>query len=885
MARLRGAATLAAGVFRRADEQDLDDELQFHIDKATERNIRRGMSPEEARRVARATFGGQARWAESTRDEHRSRILDEFGRDFRYGVAALRRHPAFAIGSVLTIGLGLAATVTVFSFINSIYLRPLDVPEGSRLVRIYGADRPEFDRQLGYPAYERLRHDTRSFDMVAAHYSTAPLYLSARGNSEEEMGAVVSSDYFRMLGIRPALGRFFLSSEDSVPDRNAVAVIGYDLWQRRFGGDARVIGERIAINERAFTIIGIAPPKFNGVVAGWSNELWIPTMMLHTGYRWCDAFLATCPVTSIIARLARGTSIQQARAEVSAMHTVLLAATDPADSMKTIATTSVVGVPTWQQRDFAQLSGLLSAIALILLGVACANLSGLLLARGLSRHKEMALRTSLGASRGRIARQLLTESLTIAVAGGALGVAISLVASRALAGFFAVDNEGYVHPYAVPLDGRVLAFATGAVLIAVLAFGLLPALVNSRVDLIGALRAGNGGTAPRSRARTILVGGQIALTVALLTGAGMLSRSFSHLMEGRGFDPRNLAQLRLRPLLIGYDAARARPYLYRALESIRAVPGVLSAAPIRGSLVNHQTGSLSVALPGDASSSDKAPRIDFFNVGAGFFATMRIPILAGREFTEHDIPSSPLVAMVSEALAKRLWPEGNAIGKSVILSGKNYEIVGIVQNYRVRPGTDLERAIVYTAFWQYPVAQQIDARVVVRVHDNPSRALIALRRAVTSVDPAVPVTETLAAETQMRATFTEVRLGGAVLIVGSALALFLSAVGLYGVVSFLVARRKKEVGIRLAIGGRPRSVFALLLRQGLRPALAGVAMGVLVSLAGARFLGRWLFDVAPLDPISLTLAVLAVGAVAIVASVVPASSAVRADPIAVLHCD
>jgi len=294
--------------------------------------------------------------------------------------------------------------------------------------------------------------------------------MTARGESAEARGAVVSGDYFRMLGIQPALGRFFTLAEDSVPDRDAVAIIGYGLWQRRFGGEARVIGETVTINGRAFSVIGVAPEHFDGIVSGFPNELWIPTMMLRTGYRWCDAFRATCPITSITARLAPGASLGQARAEVSALTPRLAALTDPDDSIRVIATNPAVGIRVWEQRQFAQLSTLLSAIALILMSVACANLSGLLLARGLSRQREIALRTSLGAGRWRIVRQLLTESAIIACAGGVIGVVLSVWTSRALVGFFASDSEGYLHPYDVSLDARVVLFAVIAALGAVMLF-------------------------------------------------------------------------------------------------------------------------------------------------------------------------------------------------------------------------------------------------------------------------------------------------------------------------------------------------------------------------------------------------------------------------------
>ena len=299
--------------------------LAFHRQATAQHSPRHGPRG-EARRAARPTQWAKPRATSSAAPG------SNFASDLRYGAATLRRNPAFAATAILTIALGLAGTVTVFSFINSIYLRPLDVPEGPRLVRIFGADRPEFDRQLGFPAYRLLRQSAKSFDAVAAHYSTAPLYLSARNESAEEMGAVVSADYFRMLGIRPALGRFFAASEDSVPDRDAVAVIAHNVWMRRFAGDPGVIGERIAINGRPFTIVGVAPERFTGAVAGIVTRLWIPTMMLRTGYRFCDGFQADCAVTSIIARLAPGATLERARAEISAM-TPSLVADHPGDSI------------------------------------------------------------------------------------------------------------------------------------------------------------------------------------------------------------------------------------------------------------------------------------------------------------------------------------------------------------------------------------------------------------------------------------------------------------------------------------------------------------------------------------------------------------------------
>lgn len=884
--RVQSAARLAVGFLRRAPQDlELEEELEFHITKATERNVRRGMSPDDAQRAALAAFGGRAHWAERTRDQQRSRVLDDFVRDLQYGAKALRRKPGFAISAILTIAIALAATTTVFSFINTIYLRPLEVPEGNRLVRIYGGDRPEFDLQLGFPAYRLLRGQTRTLDLVAAHYSTAPLYVASRNEAAEVMGAVVSADYFRMLGIRPAIGRFFNADEDSVPDRDAVAVIGYGLWQRRFGGDRNVLGEHIVINTRSFTIVGVAPSGFSGVTRGWVNDLWIPTMMLRIGYRWCDGFERSCPITSIFARLAPGVSLGEAQAEVSALQPSLLEATDPTDSIRTIAVEHATGVPTWQQREYSRLSTLLAAIATVLMAVACANLSGLLLARGFARQKEIALRCSLGASQWRIARQLLTESLIIGVAGSAAGVLLSLWTSRALVGFFATDTEGYVHPIVVPLDWRVAGFAAATTLVAVFLFGVFPALRVSRVDPAEVLKSG-GGSLAGSRVRAVLVAGQMMLSLSLLIAAGLLTRSFARVMATGNLDSTHLAQVRLRPRLVGYPPDRAQAYLARAIKAMRDVPGVVDAVPVRGSTVSQTTFRVTVTMPGDVPNATKnAPEVEFFDVGSGYFAMLHVPVLAGREFTDRDTRSTPLVALVNEAMALRLWSTINVVGRTVLLNGKAFQIVGVVRNYRVHRSDEAPPATAYTAFWQSSFEPQIDARVVMRVEGDPTQFFAPLRQALQAVDGAVPITETISMNAQRRASFTEVRLGGVVLMVSATLALFLSAVGLYGVVSFVVARRAKEVGIRLAVGARPGEIVALFVRQGLRPMWLGAALGLAVSVVLAPLLSRWLFGIAPLDGPTIITAVTAVVIVALAATYVPARRAARTDPAVVFRTD
>jgi len=492
----------------------------------------------------------------------------------------------------------------------------------------------------------------------------------------------------------------------------------------------------------------------------------------------------------------------------------------------------------------------------------------------------------LGAGRWRVIRQLLTESLMTGALGSAAGVVLSLWTSRALMRFLEADSEGYVRRLIVQLDWRVAGFAAAITIVAVVLFGLFPALRVSSVDPAETLKSGGGGNLARSRIRSVLVAGQMMLALSLLVAAGLLTRSFTRVMTSGNLDSSHLAQVRLRPLLVGYSAERAQPYLTRALEAIRRVPGVVNAVPVRGSIVRQATDRAPLALPGEpATASRNRPEVDYFDIGPRYFATLHVPVLVGREFTDRDTPASPRVAVVNEALAQRLWSTISVVGRTIVLEGRSFQIVGVVANYRAHRFDESPPSTAYVAFWQSSFEPQIDARVAIRVDGDPTRIFTPVRRALEAVDPAVPVTETITIDDQRRATYTEVRLGGAVLAVSAALALFLSAVGLYGVVSFVVARRAKEVGIRLAVGARPGEVIALFVRQGLRPMWIGALLGVAVSVALAPLLSRWLFGIAPIDRATLASSLVAVVVVALLATWLPARRAARTDPAVVFRTD
>jgi predicted permease len=409
--------------------------------------------------------------------------------------------------------------------------------------------------------------------MIAVHYSTAPLYVAMNTESHELQGAVVSASYFPMLGVKPHLGRFFSASEDSVPDRDAVVVLSYGLWRRRFGARADALGGWIGINGRSFQIIGVAPEGFNGIEPSLDlNELWIPAMMLHVGYRYCDALQPGCTPTDVLGRLASGATPDRVRTELQPFARQLALLSNPADTLSTLTVAPALGARPESQRRFADLARLLSAIAVLLLLIACANLSTLLVVRGMARQREIALRTSLGASRRRIVRQLLAESLLLAVPGGAAGAALSLWTTAALAGFFTSDDEGYIHWFSIVPDGRVLLFTALATVAAAALFGLLPAFASTRDGVSERIKTGGTAGPARAGTRTTLIAFQVALSLVLLVGAGLLTRSFSRIVGRQAFDSNHVALLRLRPALVGYGPDSAQRFLHNVLTALGQLP-------------------------------------------------------------------------------------------------------------------------------------------------------------------------------------------------------------------------------------------------------------------------------------------------------------------------
>lgn len=864
-------------------ESEMDTELRLHIEMFAEDLARTGVAREEAMRRARIEFGGIERAKEECREARGLNFLESLVQDLRFAVRMLLKNSGLTFVAVLTAALGIAANVTVFSVVDALFLRSVPAKNPTRLVRILC---PE-NHGGGYfsiPEFSYLREHTKSIDELTVHYSTAPLYVSANGETGEVQGAVVSSSYFPLLGLRPYLGRFFTPEEDSVADRDAVAVLGYGFWRRIYNGDSGVIGKSFLINKHAFTIIGVMPPDFHGVeIGGMPNEIWIPAMMIHVGYRHCDGFQPNCTILAMMGRLTPGIGAAEAQSEIATLMRQLRASNSAFDQRYGASVRPALGVSGNHEYNL-MLARLLATIAGILLLIVCANLGGLLVARGTARVGEIAMRLALGAGRARIVRQLLTESLLLAFAGGLLGFLLSTWTSRVLVNFYSVDDEGYRHLFDVRPDPTVLLFSLAVTAAAGLLFGLLPALQASRTDLNDALKGAGGIVdAGRRLSRTALATIQVGFSLALLVGAGLLARSTVFIQSGKNMDLHHVLGLRLPVSLVHYPPDKARTLKQEVVRRLRELPGVESVSLAKGQgLVWNPWLSDRAAVPGKTHSKpEEEPRIALKPVAPDYFSTLRIPFVSGRDFNDSDQPDSLPVTIVNETFARQITANDLPVGQSVLINDKPYQIIGLVKDAQMRSAIEGPLPVAYVPYWQDETL--LEARMCIRVVGDPAAALPMIRKAIAGIDPEVPVTEAMPLMDQVRGAYTDTRVASAVLSCASLLALILSAIGLYGVVSYEVGRRTKEIGVRVALGAESRDVVQLFLRQGFGVVLTGVILGAAFAFATTRLLNAWLFGVSSADPRSFAAAVIVLLTATVIAAYLPTRRAVRVDPIVALR--
>ena len=813
--------------------------------------------------------------------------MGTFLQDFRYGLRVLRKNPGTALTAVLLLAVGIGANTAVFSVINTLFLKPLPFPESERLIHIYGqGPHGHYGAGFSYAEYERLRGQMHSVSAMAAETHVAQLHMVGEPGVLETGGAFVNANYFSLLGVRPSSGRFFLPEEDAVEGRNPVAVIGYSLWQSYFSGDPNIIGREVRVNAVPLKIVGVAPSGFYGDEPGIPSELWIPMAMRQAAGYGCNAHEECTDVESMVARLAPGSSLRMAQTEAAAK--IIWTSTDyKPEEHRAVGVFSAQGTHPEIQVGERQQIQLLSTATGILLLIGCANLAGLLLAHGVTRRKEMALRLSIGASRWRIIRQILTENFLLAMLGGALGIVISLWGTRMLSHFYVTNSEGFVRLYDFSPDLKLFLYLLSVVILTGLLFGLVPALYASRQDLIVELKDGAGSAGQTNRRlRNALVAIQAGLSLVLVVCAALLTKSSRALMNGANFDPEHVAVLRLRPELAKYDAAKAALFIRTVRQRLSETAGVESVGMMVGGegLMWHWSSGRTpnVTLPGETAGRFAAD-VRVQDVDAHFFRALRIPLLQGRGFTDQDLQGQPLVAVVNQTLAQQFWPGDSAIGHTLVISKQEYRVVGMCASIQPPGANQAPQGHIYRPFWQ--AGDTGDVRFAIRVNGDPALMLPVLREAIYKLDPNVPLGEDMPLSLQLESDYTPVMLARAVISFCGFLALGLSALGLYSVLAFAVRTRAREIGVRMALGADRADVIRMVLREAFRIVVAGIIGGILAGVLATRLLSAWLYSVQARDLTSFAAGSAALLVAAMVAAWLPAHRASRVDPMVALRSE
>lgn len=887
MRQMRAWLLRLTGTFtRRQRERELAAELETNLALHIDDNIRSGLPLQEARRQALIRLGGVEQTKESYRDRRGLPAIETLLQDVRYGFRVLLKNPGFTVLAILTLALGIGANTTIFSWINSTLLNPIPgARQTSEVVSITRGGSIAEPGQFSYPDYLDLRAGSKGFSGLAA-FAFRPLDLTGSGKPERLWAADVTANYFDVFRVRPVLGRGFVPAEDQKLNGAPVVVLNYGLWQRRFGGDPHIIGRTIFLNRHPFTVVGVAPADFQGTMTGLRTDLWVPVMMQQetvSGYDWIhdrgDNELM------IQGRLKPGVSMDQARGELTLILQHL--AEQYPDSH--FGQNDVSVYPLWRSPNGANgdlyiLFSMLMAIAALVLLLACANVANLLLVRSVSRKREIAIRLSIGAGRWRVMRQLLIESILLALAGGGAALLITTWATGTLGDF--LPPTGLPVSFAIRADHTVLL---AALLISVLTgviFGILPATRSANMDPVVILKEETGGSVGgrrKSRLTGILVIAQLALSLLLLVSAGLFIRAFRRAQRtDPGFNPQHVLVASFDLFPAGYTWKQGHEFDRQLLAKFNALPGVQSSS-LAGTLpLSLVRDTEMVKLEGYVPQLREDMDIRSDTVGPDYLRTMQIPLVAGREFTVHDDESSQPVVMVNQALVDRYWPNQDAIGKRVWVQGHWSTVVGVTRNSDYDQLNEKARPFLYLPLFQDYTSHPT---VLVRVSGDPMAFAPALEKTVHELNADLAVYDVDSLAVRVEIASTNQRLAGTFVGAFGLLALILATVGIYGVVAYSARQRTREIGIRMALGAGRRDVVRLVLGQGLRLTAAGLGIGLALSLALTRFLSSQLFGISATDPATFAAVAICLGGVALAASYVPARRAMRVEPTTALRQD
>ena len=882
--------------FWRRKRKELSEEIETHLCMATQDHVARGENPAHAAQSARRELGNATLIHETTRDQWGWCWLETLLQDVRYGLRTLLRSPGFTAVAIITLALGVGANTAIFSIVNAVLLRPLPFDNPSRLVVLH-----EGVPEIGYPKMEFsppdlavFAREQKSFSALGA-YQDEHLDISGQGEPERIPAARISASLFPMLGAQPVLGRTFSTQEDA-PGHN-LAILSWGLWQRRYGGASNVIGQTIELNRQPHIIIGIMPRSFlfplpGSELNGASAELYVPMAFTPAELQdWGGSYFF-----SVVGRLRSGVTLDQARGEINSLANSVADNYPPAIANAFQHSLTITPIPFHTEvvgSVRTLLLVLMIAVVFVLL-IACTNVATLLLSRAASRQKEIAMRTALGATRMRLARQMFTENLLLALAGGALGIVFAVWSKSLVLDLVPASTP---LPHQIPLNAGMLAFAVGISILAAILFGLAPALQSSDgVQQTSLREGGRSGTStrPRHRLQGIFVAAEFALALVLLVGAGLLVRSFAKLLDtSPGFRPDHLLTLTVPVPREAYPhGAQVYDFYQQLLERTSSLPAVKSATlsndlPLNG----HEAVSLTIEGRKNAAADTPQAIVQSWVLG-NYFETMGIPLLQGRWFAPEDHLGSEPVAVVDFSMAQKYWPHG-AIGKRIkwSLSEPWQTIVGVVGDVKEGPLNSVLRPHVYRPYSQIafpflendPFGDWHAMNLTVRTQIDPLSLTSSIVAQVHSLDPDLAVANIRTMTQLVTSSFAAPAFNTALLGALAALAVLLAAIGIYGVLAYVVAQQTHDIGIRMALGAKPRDIFALVIGRGVRLAAIGSGIGLAAAFVLTRLMKSLLYDVSAIDPLTFIGVVIVLVLVALLAICIPARRAMRVDPMVALR--
>jgi predicted permease len=859
-------------------EEELTQELQAYLEMLTDAKISQGLHPSEARRAALIEMGGVEQVKEQVREVRMGHVLETIWQDLRYGARMLRKKPGFTFVAVLTLALGIGANTAMFSVINAVLLRPLPYQDADRLVFLWSEALKRSVREAtsSYANISDWKHQNQSFEDLAV-FDPASVTLAETGDPEQIQSVRASANLFSLLGVEPILGRTFSPEEEQSNAR--VVVISYGLWQRRFGGSHSVLGQTLEIDNLKSQVIGVMPERFQ--FPATNSQIWEPHTLSPNREQW-EIQRGSGP-WRVVGRLKPNVTLQQAQTEMSGIAGHLEQAFPNINNGLSLhlvpfhiqLTGSGVRLALWM---------IFGAVVFVLL-IACTNVANLMLARGIAREREIAIRMALGAGRQRVVRQLLTESALLSLLAGLFGLVLATTGMKALISF---APQGIPRLDGVKIDPIVIAFTLGVSLLTGLLFGLVPALKVSQSDPGGALKEGRssmGGLGGR-RIRRLLVIAEFGLALPLLLGAGLLVRSFTHIQSvDPGFNPERVLLVQAPPSRSS-TAEQWRLYYGQLLERVSTLPGVEAASLIEDIFIGGNPNG-NITIEGQAENLSEQARIPFKgdSISHSFFETLQVPFLKGRYFNDQDQPDSIPVVIINETMAGRFWPGEDAIGKRFKLGPAQSRnpwltVVGVAGDMRRQ---SLERHPIAQIFLPQAQSPSRNMNLLVRTTSDPADFAPGIRNEIRSIDKTVPIYNISTLESRLDAAVAQRRFQTWLLTLFSAIALLLAAVGIYGLIHQSVNLRTHEIGIRLALGARPGEVLRLVISEGMSLAAWGIGVGLLAAFGLTRILAGLLFGVTATDPVTFTAAPLFLAIAAFLACYIPARRAAKVDPMIALR--